>query len=130
MSNSSQACASEVKVCFAFLIRDFGYVLSQEKQTRHASILVYVGHGQTIELDYEHMDRRFAFAVIRIPTGSTVMEGDKQFVRTFFEILQPKLPDLNEEMLQPANQSCREAATRNATLMREFAEGVLLGQAW
>jgi len=118
------------KELFEFLITDYGFKLTEELDADFSYISEYKKKGIRIHLDYDHKDNFFYFKLIRGDDTKFPNDQDTENIKTFLELFQKYVPNLDVYKLLPDDKQYLKSLERNAILLRKYGDKVLRGEEW
>ena len=128
--NTDKYNQDAIRNSFRFLVDEFGYSITRNEEMSHdtrpyAFVIEYVGNDRRVYLSHDYKERSFYFTVIRGHDTPYPNDGDNKNIRSFWQLFKDFEPQLDLKTLEPDNQTCAEAASINAQLLRKYASGIL-----
>jgi len=127
--NTDKYNPQAIRDAFKFLVDEFGYIVTLDKETNYSFILDFVGNDRQVHLNHDYKDDTFYFRIYR-GANTKYSDHDRENIRAFWEIFKYFEPDLDSKELDPVNQTCKEAALINAGLLKKYAVPILRGEQW
>jgi hypothetical protein len=124
-----------IRKTFKFLIDEFGYSVIRDEelfhdQRRYGFIIEYVGNGRRVHLSHDYKEEFFDFVIIQGLNTRYPNDYDQKNIVSFWKLFKSFEPSLALKALQPDGQTCAEAASINAQLLRKYASKILQGKEW
>ena len=124
-----------IREAFRFLIDEFGYSVTRDEEVSndgrpYAFVIEYSGNQRRVKLNHDYKEEFFYFTLIRGLNTPYPNESDRENIRSFWQIFKAFEPQLELKMIQPKGQTCAEAASVNAQLLRKYASSILRGEEW
>jgi hypothetical protein len=124
-----------IREAFKFLVDEFGYSITRDEelfhdQRRYGFIIEYVGNERRVHLSHDYKEEFFDFVIIRGLKTRCPSDHDRENIVSFWRLFKVYELSLDLKALQPENQTCAEAASINAQLLRKYASRILPGEEW
>lgn len=133
--NTSKYNPNAIREAFRFLVDEYGYSITRDNELSHDTrpytfVIEYVGHDRRIHLSHDYRENFFYFVIVRGLNTQFPNESDHENIVSFWQLLSSFEPSLESKTLQPSDQTCAEAALKNAQLLRKYASRILRGEEW
>ena len=124
-----------IREVFGFLVDEFHYSIARDEilfheQRDYGFILDYVRKDRRVHLSHDYKENFFDFRIIRGLDTRYPNDHDRENIVSFWRLFKSFEPSLELKALQPDGQTCAEAASINAQLLRKYATKVLQGKEW
>lgn len=115
------------KEYFDFLLTEYNFHLTEERETDFGFINEYRKHGLRVHLNYDIRDNFFYFVLIRGDNTKYPNDKDNDNIRPFFLLFKEFDHDLDPKKLQPDNEQYLISLKKNAMLLKRYGEKILRG---
>lgn len=107
----------ETLKAFAFLISDFGFVLTENEIKDSGAVLVYSKDNRSVRLVFDRREERFYYYLLQ-------PEETQLFLNLFIRCD----PALDWKSLEPTFDNYEEALTKNVQLLKKYGVPFLSGE--
>ena len=123
--NISKNNPTAIRKAFRFLIDEFGYSIIRDEelfhdQRRYGFVIEYVGNNRRVHLSHDYKEEFFYFVVIQGLNTRYPNDYDQRNIVSFWRLFKSFEPSLELKVLQPDGQTCAQAATINAQLLKKY----------
>ena len=115
---------------FNFLITDFGFSLTQKKETDFSYINEFQKENIRVRFNYDIRDNFFYFSIIRGKNTLYPNDHDQENIKPLFSLFEKYEPNLNIRDLLPDDTQYIKSLELNAKLLKKYGEKVLNGEEW
>ena len=133
--NTDKYDPQAIRDAFKFLVDEFGYQVSRDEGLFYDKgpsgfRIEYRGNNRRLDLYHDYKDDTFYFVIIRGLETKYPNDHDTENILFFWRLFKSFEPDLDLNKLQPINQTCKDAALKNAELLKKYAGDILRGKQW